>query len=68
MVDLPTKHHPTQHHIKMRPHYVLNNAIIKTLKAQSHCKDVLNAQIRYPQRIGIPATARYATASFQHTK
>ena len=61
MADLPTKHHPTAHHIKMRPQYVLN-ATISNSKATSHCKGVLNTQIRYPQRIGIPAPARYATA------
>ena len=64
MADLPTKRHPTAHHINMRPQYVLNAAILQTFKATSHCKGVLNTQIRYPQRIGIPAPARYATASF----
>jgi len=29
---------------------------------------LLNAQIRYPQRIGIPAPARYATAIFHQSK
>ena len=66
MADLPTKHHPMAHHIKMRPQYVLNAAIAH-LKATSHCKGVLNAQIRYPQRIGIPAPARYATAIFHQS-
>ena len=42
---------------------VFQRDMIFNLKTIVHWK-VLNAQIRYPQRIGIPAPARYATAIF----
>lgn len=34
LADLSTKHHPTKHHIAIRPKYTLNDTMILALKAK----------------------------------
>jgi len=49
LADYPSKHHPTKHHITVRPTYVLNNIKIQLQQAlnskQHYCKGVFKSII-----------------------
>ena len=62
LADYPSKHHPTKHHIAVRPTYVLNNIKIQLQKAlnskqEQYCKGVYKSII--PNGESQPLTSHY---------